>query len=105
MSAPRLARGGQRPGTGAQAFGQVLANAQHYMTVLGHVAIGWMWLWQATVAQRALPTARGADADFYRGKLQAARWFFACELPQVELAARLVREADDSAFGMKAEWF
>jgi butyryl-CoA dehydrogenase len=84
---------------------EVLANAQHYMTVLGHVAIGWMWLWQATVARRALPGASGADAAFYAGKLQAARWFFATELPQVELAARLVREVDDSACAMKAEWF
>jgi alkylation response protein AidB-like acyl-CoA dehydrogenase len=107
-AAARLAGETTREAAGRMQAGQVrevLANAQHYMTLLGHVAVGWMWLWQSTVALRALPGAHGADADFYRGKLQAARWFFACELPQVELAARLVREADDSALAMKAEWF
>jgi len=99
---------------------QVLANAQHYMTVLGHLCIAWTWLWQALVAQRALtasaasseeraprasPDALGVDIDFYRGKLQACRFFFATELPLIEHAARLVREADSSAFDMRAQWF
>ena len=82
-----------------------LANASHYMTLLGHLVIGWTWLWQALAAERALPAARGADADFYRGKLQACRFYFATELPLVEHAARLVREAEASAFDMRPEWF
>jgi len=84
---------------------QTLANAQHYMTVLGHLCIAWTWLWQALVAQRALPNATGGDVDFYRGKLQACRFFFATELPAIEHAARLVREVDSTAFDMRAEWF
>ena len=82
-----------------------LANASHYMTVLGHLAIGWVWLQQATIAQRQLPNATGDDHDFYAGKLQACRFFFATELPLVEHAARLVRDAEPSAFDMQAEWF
>ena len=82
-----------------------LANAQHYMTLLGHLSVGWMWLQSALIAQRALPTANAADADFYRGKLQACRFFFASELPQIELAAKLVREAEDSAYAMEDAWF
>lgn len=82
-----------------------LANASHYMTVLGHLAIGWVWLQQATIAQRQLPEASGDDRDFYAGKLQACRFFFATELPLVEHAARLVRDAEPSAFDMQAEWF
>ena len=82
-----------------------LANASHYMTLLGHLVIGWTWLGQALAAERALPAARGADADFYRGKLQACRFYFATELPLVEHAARLVREAEASAFDMRPEWF
>jgi alkylation response protein AidB-like acyl-CoA dehydrogenase len=84
---------------------EVLANASHYMTLLGHLAIGWVWLQQAVLAQRALPEASAADQAFYQGKLQACRFFFATELPQIELAARLVSEADDSAFAMQDEWF
>ena len=82
-----------------------LANAQHYMHLLGHTVIAWQWLRQATVAQRALAAANPPDADFYRGKLQACRFFFATELPQVELAAKLVAGAEPSAFAMQDAWF
>ena len=81
-----------------------LANASHYMTALGHVVIGWMWLWKATVAARTAP-ATDADRDFLAGKRQACRFFFATELPLVEHHARLVRDAEPSAFDMRAEWF
>ncbi|MEO6064621.1 MAG: acyl-CoA dehydrogenase [Lysobacterales bacterium] len=82
-----------------------LANAEHYMTLLGHLTIGWFWLQQAVVAQRALPQASESDANFYHGKLQACRFFFATELPRIELAARLVRDAEPSAFAMQPAWF
>jgi butyryl-CoA dehydrogenase len=82
-----------------------LANASHYMTLLGHLSIGWMWLWQAVVAARALPSASASDRAFYEGKLQACRFFFATELPQIEFAARLVRDAEPSAHAMRDEWF
>lgn len=94
--AKRMAAGEVRP---------VLANAQHYMTLLGHLSIGWMWLWQAVVAVRALPAAGATDRAFYQGKLQACRYFFAQELPQIELAARLLQSADSSAYAMQDEWF
>ncbi|UJB19960.1 MULTISPECIES: acyl-CoA dehydrogenase [Lysobacter] len=94
---------GQRMAAGEVRLG--LANAGHYMTLLGHVVIGWLWLRQATIAQNALATASEADTAFYQGKLQACRFFFAHELPQVELAAKLVSEAEPSAHAMRAEWF
>jgi butyryl-CoA dehydrogenase len=92
----RMAAGEVRP---------MLANAAHYMTLLGHLSIGWMWLRMAALAARALPSANDADAEFYHGKLQACRFFFANELPQIELAARLLREAEASAYGMHDAWF
>jgi alkylation response protein AidB-like acyl-CoA dehydrogenase len=82
-----------------------LAHASHYMTVLGHLTIGWLWLWQAVVAQRAQANAIEIDRDFYAGKVQACRFFYATELPLIEHAARLVRVADASAFDMRPEWF
>jgi butyryl-CoA dehydrogenase len=84
---------------------RALANASHYMTVLGHLTIAWLWLQQAVVAQRALPTAAAADVSFYQGKIQACRFFFSNELPAIENAARLVRDADTSAMEMRDEWF
>lgn len=83
----------------------VLSNAHHYMTLMGQLSMGWMWLWQATAAANALPTAAAHDHDFYRGKLQACQFFFATELPQATLAAQLVSRADDSAFAMAEGWF
>jgi alkylation response protein AidB-like acyl-CoA dehydrogenase len=83
----------------------VLANAQHYMLLLGHVTIAWTWLWQAVVASRAIPTASASDADFYQGKIQACAFFFRTELPLIKHAAKLVSQVDDSAFAMQDRWF
>jgi alkylation response protein AidB-like acyl-CoA dehydrogenase len=92
----RMAAGDVRP---------VLANAAHYMTLLGHVSIAWTWLWQAVVASRAMPDANDLERSFYAGKLQACRYFFATELPIIEHAAHLVSSVDDSAFAMQDAWF
>jgi butyryl-CoA dehydrogenase len=83
---------------------RVLANAQHYMTLVGHLVIGWCWLRQA-VASEPLVARGGADAAFAHGKQQACRWFFANELPIARAAARLVADADDTAYAMQADWF
>ncbi len=103
LAADATAAAGRRMANGEVRL--ALANAEHYMTLLGHLVIGWLWLWQAMVSARALPQARDADADFYRGKLAACRFFFATELPRIELAARLVRDAEPSAFDMPPQWF
>ena len=47
---------------------------------------GRRWSRSARCRPRATPTR-----DFYRGKLQACRFFFATELPQIEHVARLVQ--------------
>lgn len=108
LAAVELAAATTRAAAKRMAAGEVrlvLANASHYMTVLGHLSIAWTWLWQAVVATRALPNANDLDRPFYQGKLQACRFFFATELPLVEHAARLVSGADDSAFAMQDAWF
>jgi butyryl-CoA dehydrogenase len=93
---------GQRMAAGS--VREVLANAGHYLQLLGHTVVAWGWLRMALAAQRARADGR-ADADFHDGKLQACRFFFATELPQVELAARLVAQVDDSAYAMRDGWF
>ena len=82
-----------------------LANATAYLEMLGHTVIAWMWLRQAVVAARALPTAREADRDFYQGKLQAARFFFAWELPKVRHHSAVLRSFDRTTTDMQAGWF
>ena len=108
LAAVELAAATTRAAAQRMAAGEVrlvLANASHYMTLLGHLSIAWTWLWQAVIATRALPDANDLDRPFYQGKLQACRFFFATELPLVEHAARLVSAADDSAFAMQDAWF
>ncbi len=82
-----------------------LANASAYLDLLGHTLVGWMWLQQARTALAALPTASDADTAFYRGKLQACRYFFAWELPRVRHWGERIQSLDDSALAMAPDWF
>ncbi|PNY79618.1 acyl-CoA dehydrogenase [Deinococcus koreensis] len=82
-----------------------LANANAALDMLGQLVVGWMWLRQARAAARALPEATGDDAAFYRGKLQAARFFAAHELPKVRAQAELLASADRSTLDMQDDWF
>ena len=84
----------------------VLANAHLFLEAFGHTVMAWTWLRQALVAQRALD--KGVDATdeaFYRGKLQAAQWFFRWELPKVTAQLALLRTMDDSHRAMRDAWF
>lgn len=84
----------------------VLANSVKYLDMFGHVVIAWMWLKQAIVAAQALANSpHDADAAFYRGKLQAMRYFFRYELPETEVWAQLLRRLDDTCLGMHNDWF
>ena len=94
-AAARMGAGEVRP---------VLANAHWYLQLLGHVCIGWMWLWQALAAQRKAQR-EPALAEFAAGKLATCRFFFATELPQIEHWAKLVREVDRSALDVTPDTF
>ena len=84
----------------------VLANAHLFLEAFGHTVLAWTWLRQAVVALRALDAGVDAtDEAFYRGKLQAAQWFFRWELPKVSTQLALLRTLDDSHRAMRDEWF
>lgn len=84
---------------------RALANATLYLDAFGHVVMAWMWLRQALVAVRALPAAQGDDVDFYRGKLQACRYFFRYELPRVAERCALLAAADATCLETEENWF
>jgi butyryl-CoA dehydrogenase len=46
-----------------------------------------------------------ADEHFYRGKLQAMRYFFRFELPEIDVWAKLLLDLDDTSYEMAADWF
>jgi butyryl-CoA dehydrogenase len=100
-AAERLIAIGKQDGATVQ-----LMNANAFMELSGHVTLAWIWLQAAQVAQAALDKgADGDDAAFYRGKLQAARYVFAVDLPKVTRLAALIDSADRSAFDMQDAWF
>ena len=83
-----------------------LANATIYLDAFGHVVIGWMWLWQALKADKALRAgASGEERSFYAGKLAACRYFFGYELPKVHAAFTLVRSLDDVCLSFEFSGF
>ncbi|MCX7172699.1 MAG: acyl-CoA dehydrogenase [Proteobacteria bacterium] len=82
-----------------------LANASVYLEVFGHTVVAWVWLQQAVAATRGLDKCSAADADFYRGKLQACRYFFHWELPKTQAQHALLRSLDTSCLAMADAWF
>ncbi|WP_213875583.1 acyl-CoA dehydrogenase [Pseudomonas sp. dw_358] len=93
---------------GDLAQGQVtraLANSALYLKVFGHTVIGWRWLEQAIHAEQGLTQGDAADEDFYRGKLQAARYFLTWEVPACHHELTLLQARDDVCLGARAQWF
>jgi butyryl-CoA dehydrogenase len=82
-----------------------LANATVYLEMVGHVVIAWMWLHQAEAATRLSKTASDVNLDFYRGKLQACRFFFKWELPKVRYQAQILGDLDSTCHDMRDCWF
>ena len=84
----------------------VLANSVKYLDLFGNVVLAWIWLKQGVVAARALEAnPHEIDESFYRGKLQAMRYFFRFELPQIEPWAKLLLALDDTSYEMAVDWF
>ncbi|MFG3691803.1 acyl-CoA dehydrogenase [Stutzerimonas stutzeri] len=84
---------------------QALANSALYLKVFGHTVIGWRWLEQAIRAEQGLANGNEADVDFYRGKLQAARYFLTWEIPSCHHELDLLAGRDDTCRSMQDSWF
>jgi butyryl-CoA dehydrogenase len=90
----------------ARAEGQVaegLANATAYLEMVGHTVLAWIWLKLAVISARALSAGRG-DPAFHRGKLAAARYFYAWELPKIAPQAALVASLDRTTLETDPAW-
>jgi len=84
-----------------------LANATVYLDLFGRVVMAWIWLRQANRAAEGMKATAVSEADknFYRGKIQAAEYYFSWELPQIEAQAALLAEGNTACFDMRNEWF
>lgn len=80
------------------------ANSAEFLDFMSRIVVAWLWVWQANLAAKAL--ASGAvEADFYKGKLQAARYWIRRELPQTVAQAELLMSLDDTCLAMEDDWF
>lgn len=82
-----------------------LANSALYLKVFGHTIIGWRWLEQAIRAEEGLGKGHSADSDFYKGKLQAARYFLTWEVPGCHHELSILENRDDTCLAMRDDWF
>ena len=80
---------------------KALANASVYLDAFGHVVMAWIWIEQALIATRA----GNQYEDFYRGKLQACKYFIQWELPKVRPMLNLLESLDSTTLEMRDNWF
>lgn len=85
---------------------RALANATIYLDAFGRIVASWVWLKQAIAACKGLDVMDNIDdAHFYRGKLQAAAFYFRWELPATAAQFDLLAEVDSIPLDMRKEWF
>ena len=82
----------------------MMRNSSDYMELFSIAVVAWQWLVQAAAAREGL-RRDPASSDFYRGKLAAARYWFATEVPRIDQLCALCRSPDDSYSTMRPEWF
>ena len=84
--------------------GKALANATPFLEMMGQTVFAWIWLRQALAAEKAASESR-VTADYAKGKLQACRYWFAWELPQIHHLAEQLTAIDPSWAEMDEAWF
>ena len=89
----------------AAALATALDRARSFATAQHKLLIGGRWLEQAIRAEQGLARGNAVDADFYRGKLQAARYFLTWEVPGCHHELALLEARDDTCLAMQDNWF
>jgi hypothetical protein len=80
------------------------AGAYSYMTLMGIVAVGTMWLRMAVAANK-LKAAGEGDAAFFDAKLITARFFAERILPDAGALRRKIEGGAESVMALPAEMF
>jgi alkylation response protein AidB-like acyl-CoA dehydrogenase len=84
----------------------VFSNSVSYLNMFGHITIAWLWLRQGDLATKALATEPHIDEQkFYKGKVQAMKYFFNSELPLTYHWGTLVKNIDSTSFDTQPDWF
>jgi butyryl-CoA dehydrogenase len=82
------------------------ANAQAMMNAFATIVVSWIWIRQASVAEKLVSSADSDSAKaFYLGKVQAAKYFLDWELPSIERDLQLLHNDNDVCAQMQPDWF
>ncbi|WP_120715727.1 acyl-CoA dehydrogenase C-terminal domain-containing protein [Tsuneonella amylolytica] len=80
------------------------AGAHHYMTIMGIVSLGWMWLKMARVAAAQVASGAG-DKAFYEAKLTTARYFFERFVPDCGALRRKIEAGGEAMMALDEDAF
>src|SRR3954467_9040957 len=78
----------------------MLAHSVDYLEAFSILVIAWQWARMAAAARRGVDKA---SADFYRGKIAGAQWFFANQLARVPTLCEICLN-DRSFLDARQEW-
>jgi alkylation response protein AidB-like acyl-CoA dehydrogenase len=83
-----------------------ISSAVSYLHMFSRLVIAWLFLWQSTVAQKALAAGAGdADQRYYNGKLTTARFYLSNELPHLHATAQILKSGERTALDFDEAWF
>jgi alkylation response protein AidB-like acyl-CoA dehydrogenase len=83
----------------------VFSNSVSYLNMFGHISIAWLWLKQAGIAIEAIEKQpHENELKFYKGKIQAMKYFFNCELPLTYHWGDLVKNIDSTSYDTDGDW-
>jgi butyryl-CoA dehydrogenase len=77
-----------------------MRNSTDFLTMCSIAVVGWLWIKMETAAR-----GEGEASDFQLGKQRASQYWFATEIPRVDLLAARIGAGDDSYAAMTAEQF
>ncbi|GAC1541989.1 MAG: hypothetical protein NVS2B9_09030 [Myxococcales bacterium] len=83
----------------------MLLHSTDFLEIFSTLVIAWQWLAQAAAAQEGLAARTDAQSiALYQGKLCAAQYWFATELPRIEHLVRLCLSGEDSYARAEPDW-
>ena len=80
--------------------------SEPYLMFAGYVSLAEQWLkMEATAAKMLEKNPNGPDADFYKGKIHAADFYFETILPRVNMLVPQILANPNSILEIKPEQF
>jgi alkylation response protein AidB-like acyl-CoA dehydrogenase len=84
----------------------VLTNAMPFLHAFGHLAVGWLWIKQSSIASNLLDKSSPRQSDsFLQGKITTCQYFFEYEIPEAEAWLKVVKTNPGAVLGMAEDSF